>query len=81
MAQIAGWFGVILILLAYYLISTKRLDSRGGVYQFLNFLGAMGAGAAALVKGVYPLLFLESVWALIAFLFFITAINERKKGL
>ena len=37
---IAGWVGMSLILMAYYLISVKKITGESNLYQLLNFVGA-----------------------------------------
>ena len=39
-SDVVGIIGVILILIAYYLLSVGRWSAEGMVYQFLNFIGA-----------------------------------------
>ncbi len=40
--EIIGWTGTVLILIAYFLVSTKRLSASSKNYQMLNLVGALG---------------------------------------
>lgn len=64
--DILGWVGAILILIAYGLISARKVDSRSRLYQGLNVIGS----ACLIVNGVYyrayPSAFVNVVWILIA---------------
>ena len=46
--DVCGWAGMVLVLLAYYLISTKKIDN-GKIYQILNLFAAILMGI-----GVFP---------------------------
>ena len=39
--DIAGWLGVVLFLVAYALISTKKLEGDSVIYQTMNILGGV----------------------------------------
>ena len=38
--EILGWFGTILLLAAYFLVSRKVFDSEGSPYNLMNLIGA-----------------------------------------
>ncbi len=61
-----GWIGAIGVLLAYGLVSTRRVDPASVTYQLLNFSGAIGLGVNTLYYAAYPSTALNGVWALIA---------------
>lgn len=42
--QLIGWVGTLLIVIAYFLNSHKKIDSAGPYYQLLNLIGAVGLG-------------------------------------
>ncbi len=39
--DIAGWAGAVIVLIAYTLVSTKKLTGTSFTYQFLNVIGAL----------------------------------------
>lgn len=68
LVQIAGWYGVAAIILAYMLNSFSILDSHSLSYQLLNLSGALGIiSEAASKKDAQPVV-LNIVWAAIALL-------------
>ena len=40
-SQILGWIGTFLVVLAYFLVSTKKIEATSKTYQFLNLFGAI----------------------------------------
>lgn len=38
----AGYLGVVLVLLAYFLLQERKLQGHGLVYQLMNTVGAIG---------------------------------------
>ncbi len=64
-AAIAGWVGTVMLLLAYWLVSTDRVVGHGLGYQALNIGGSVGLGLAAIGGRVWSSATLNAVWALI----------------
>jgi hypothetical protein len=64
--EIAGWYGVLAILIAYGLNSFNVWGSQSIPYQLLNLSGAICVGWSALAKKAYQPFALEVAWALIA---------------
>ena len=64
--QFIGWVGVILILLAYALLSLGLLESNTLSYQIINLLGAIAIGIKTLSVKDYQPTVLQVVWGLIA---------------
>lgn len=60
--EVLGWAGSILIILAYYLLQTDRLEETDSRYQAVNILGALMLGINAYDKHAWAILFLQSVW-------------------
>lgn len=65
-SQIIGWIGTILIVLAYLLVSLKKIDSAGKVYQTMNLLGAIGVGVNVYYQHAWPSVALQAIWGIIA---------------
>lgn len=61
-----GWTGAVLILLAYFLVSTKRVLPVSRLYHSLNLLGALGIVVNSYVQGAFPAAGLNVIWSLIA---------------
>ncbi len=65
-ATIVGWIGTFLIVLAYVLVSLKKVEENSTVYQALNLFGAFGVGINVFYQHAWPAVALEIVWAIIA---------------
>ncbi|HBR15770.1 MAG TPA: hypothetical protein DD723_09590 [Candidatus Omnitrophica bacterium] len=65
-AEIAGWIGMVLFLLAYILVTFKKIEVTGRAYQSLNLFGALALGTNVFYEKVWPALVLEIVWGAIA---------------
>ncbi len=63
-----GWYGAAVTLVAYALITAGIFGAGNIWYQLLNFTGAIGLTSIASYKKDYPLVILNAVWALIAFI-------------
>jgi len=65
-SQTVGWIGTLLVVLAYYLVSTKKIDAGSRSYQYLNFFGAIGIGINVFYQSAWPAFVLQITWAIIA---------------
>ena len=64
--DILGWFGAFFVLLAYALVSTRRVAGNSRRYQSLNVVGASLLLANTAYAGAYPSSFVNVVWIGIA---------------
>lgn len=64
--EIIGWLGTGLVLVAYFLVSTKKLEPTSKTYQFLNLFGAIGVGVNSLIHRALPSVGINLAWMLIA---------------
>ncbi len=64
--EVAGWYGMAAILLAYGLVSFQAIQSDGIVYQLLNLTGAAGLAGISLSKRATQPALLNIIWAAIA---------------
>lgn len=60
--DIVGWAGAALVLAAYGLVSTKRLDGDSVTYQLLNVIGAVGMLINTYVRGALPSAAVNVIW-------------------
>ena len=65
--DVAGWMGVVALLVAYGLVSTKRIEGDSVVYQMLNLVGAGLLIANSFYYGAYPSVGINVIWIGIAF--------------
>lgn len=61
-----GWYGTIVIVLAYALVNFNVLSSSNVLYLFLNLTGALGIVYISFKKKTYQPGVLNIVWAIIA---------------
>jgi hypothetical protein len=62
----AGWYGVIIILGAYMLVSFSVMSPTSLFYQILNLTGAIGITVETYSKRDYQPFWLNLAWSLIA---------------
>jgi len=63
--QFCGWYGVVAILSAYFLVSFLFITPGGLAYQLLNFTGSLGIALVAYSKKDMQPLWLNVVWTCI----------------
>lgn len=76
--DILGWLGMILVLVAYALLSTNKIEN-GKLYQGLNL-----AAAILMAIGLFPTkawfsFTLQVIWGLVALIAIIKMIKKNKK--
>ena len=73
--DIVGWIGMIIVLLAYVLLSTKKIEN-GFAYQFLNLTAGILMAIGLYPKNAWFSFSLQVVWAIVAL---ISIIKLKKK--
>ena len=63
---IIGWAGAVAVLVAYFLVSTKRLRGESVAYQLLNLAGGGCLIVNTVYRGAHPSSFVNVVWVGIA---------------
>jgi hypothetical protein len=66
LADIINTIGVSLILVAFFLLTLKKISSTNNLYNVLNIAGAGLAGIGAYMIGAIPFVVLESIWCAVA---------------
>lgn len=64
--ELAGWAGVLLILLAYCLVTLGGIAPANPLYSLMNVFGALGIIASSYSKRDFQPVFLNVVWLLVA---------------
>ena len=62
LVDISGWIGVVALLAAYALVSTKKLEGDAVVYQLLNVAGAALLIVNSFYYGAVPSVGVNIVW-------------------
>jgi hypothetical protein len=70
-----GWVGAVALLIAYALVSSKKLEGDSAAFQLLNVGGSILLAANTIFYGSYPSTFVNLIWAGIA----IFSIAARKR--
>lgn len=76
--DVGGWLGAILILLAYFLVSTRRVHGGSVRYQALNVVGSLLVGANAFYYHALPSFSINVVWIAIAVMALVTRPPESE---
>ena len=76
--DILGWIGMVLVLLAYGLLSTNKI-SNGKLYQILNLIAALFMAIGLLPKNAWFSFALQVAWAIIAVVAIIKIVKGEKK--
>ena len=63
--DILGWIGMVLVLLAYGLLSTKKIEN-GKTYQILNLVAALCMAIGVFPKNAWFSFALQVIWGIIA---------------
>jgi len=76
----AGYIGVALVLLAFFLLQSRKLQGHGLVYQLMNVLGALGVLLSLLFGSFnWPSFLLELAWLAIGLYGIVRASGERRR--
>ena len=65
--DVLGWMGAFLLLLAYALVSFKKIAPDCGTYQWMNVAASVLLLVNTIFYGAYPSSFVNAAWAVIAF--------------
>ena len=63
--DIIGWIGMVLVLVAYILLSANKIDN-GKAYQILNLIAALFMAIGLLPKNAWFSFTLQIIWGIIA---------------
>jgi hypothetical protein len=75
--DVIGWLGVAGLLVAYGLVSAKKLAGDSAIYQSLNLLGAGLLIVNSFYYGAFPSVGINVVWVVIAIF---TLVSSRVTG-
>jgi len=75
--DIFGWIGMVLVLLAYGLLSTNKVKN-GIPYQVLNLVAALFMAIGVFPKNAWFSFALQVIWGIIAIVAIIRILNKEK---
>ena len=64
--DIVGWIGAIALLIAYGMVSARKIEGDSATYQLTNLVGALLLIINTLYYGAYPSAFLNGFWMAVA---------------
>lgn len=76
--EIIGWFGLIFLLLAFGLSSFKIIKPDSIAYQTINLLGSVGILISSYYVKNYPVVVLNSVWAVVSVISLVRIVFNKK---
>lgn len=79
-ADAAGWLGAAMLLIAYGLVSFRKMRPDSGIYQLLNAVGSALLIVNTVYYRAYPSAFVNVVWIIIAALSFLRFRLRRAEG-
>lgn len=79
--DVLGWIGALLILTAYALISSKKVEGNSLSYQLLNIVASILLTANTYYYGAIPSTLVNVIWAIIAaWAIFVIAKNWMRRN-
>ena len=76
--DILGWIGMVLVLIAYGLLSANKITN-GKIYQILNILASIFMAIGLFPKNAWFSFALQVAWALIGIIAIVKIIKNEKK--
>lgn len=76
--DVLGWIGMILVLLAYVLLSTNKIEN-GILYQALNLIAAVCMAIGLFPTKAWFSFTLQVVWAVVAVIAIVKIVKMKKK--
>ncbi|MCL6217690.1 CBU_0592 family membrane protein [Zunongwangia pacifica] len=75
-----GWFGAIIFIIAYFLLSAGYLSAQKPTYHVLNVIGGLCLVINAVTLNDFPNILVNIVWALIALFAIYRITKDRRKN-
>ena len=64
--DVIGWIGAAALLVAYAMVSSRKVEGHSSAFQLLNVGGSVLLAANTIFYGAYPSTFVNIIWAAIA---------------
>lgn len=75
-----GWLGGLMVVVAYFMISSGKTTAKSPVFQTLNLLGSVFLIINTYAKGAYPSAVVNVIWVGIALYGFYRIFTEKRGG-
>ena len=76
--DVFGWIGMVLVLIAYALLSTNKINN-GKIYQLINLIAALFMAIGLFPKNAWFSFALQVIWGIIAIVSIIKIIIDENK--
>jgi hypothetical protein len=76
--DVIGFIGVTILLIAYFLNMTNKIEKDSLVYLQMNFIGAGLACLASVLMKYLPFIILEGCWTIVSAFGLLKYINQKK---
>lgn len=70
LVDVLGWIASIMLILAYWLVSTDRLSGQSPIYHSLNLIGSAFLIINTCYYGAYPSAAVNVIWVFIGLFYF-----------
>jgi len=77
--EVIGWTCTVLLVGAYAMVATQKLDARSPTYHVLNLVGAIGLAAYSLYKVAWPQFALNLFGGAVALIGIVIAVVAARK--
>lgn len=77
--EVIGWACTVLLVGAYAMVATHKLDARSPLYHVLNLVGAIGLAAFSIYKTAWPQVALNAFWGGVALIGIVIAVVAARK--
>ena len=77
--EVIGWACTVLLVGAYAMVATHKLDARSPLYHVLNLVGAIGLAAFSIYKTAWPQVALNAFWGGVALIGIVIAVIAARK--
>ena len=75
-----GWIGAFLLLLAYAMVSFRKLEADSFAYQGLNVVASILLAINTIYHGAFPSSFVNIIWTFIAIFAILTVTKKYAKS-
>lgn len=76
--EIVGWSGAVMVLAAYALLSSRRLDGTGLPYHLMNLSGAVALAIYGIWKEASASVMVNVIWAFIGIAAIASILRRRQ---
>ena len=77
--EVIGWTCTVLLVGAYAMVATRKLDARSPLYHVLNLVGAIGLAAFSIYKTAWPQVALNAFWGGVALIGIVIAVVAARR--